>query len=46
MNTMIWDEALVAKYNVKGPRYTSYPTALLLRSGFSPQQALQALTAA
>lgn len=46
MNTMIWDEALVAKYNVKGPRYTSYPTALLLRSGFSAERALQALAAA
>ncbi len=43
MNTMIWDEALVQKYNVKGPRYTSYPTALLLRSGYSSQKALQAL---
>lgn len=43
MNTMIWDEALIKKYNVKGPRYTSYPTALLLRSGYSSQKALQAL---
>jgi oxygen-independent coproporphyrinogen-3 oxidase len=43
MNTMIWDEALLQKYNVKGPRYTSYPTALLLRSGFQPAAALQAL---
>ncbi len=44
MNTMIWDEALMQKYNVKGPRYTSYPTALLLRSGFQPaEKALQAL---
>jgi len=23
-----WDEALLAKYNISGPRYTSYPTAL------------------
>ena len=43
MNTMIWDEALLQKYNVKGPRYTSYPTALLLQSGFQPTAALQAL---
>jgi oxygen-independent coproporphyrinogen-3 oxidase len=43
MNTMIWDEALVRKYNTKGPRYTSYPTALLLRSGYDATAALQAL---
>lgn len=43
MNTMIWDEALVRKYNTKGPRYTSYPTALLLRSGYDGTKALQAL---
>ncbi len=41
--TTIRDEALVRKYNVKGPRYTSYPTALLLRSGFAPAQAFTAL---
>lgn len=23
-----WDETLLAKYNISGPRYTSYPTAL------------------
>lgn len=23
-----WDESLLAKYNISGPRYTSYPTAL------------------
>ncbi len=43
MMTTFWDEALIKKYNVKGPRYTSYPTALLLRSGFAPERALQAL---
>lgn len=43
MNTMIWDEALIQKYNVKGPRYTSYPTALLLRSGYTAEKALNAL---
>jgi oxygen-independent coproporphyrinogen-3 oxidase len=43
MNTMIWDEALVRKYNTKGPRYTSYPTALLLRTGYDATNALQAL---
>ncbi|MDZ7901664.1 MAG: hypothetical protein U5L01_03620 [Rheinheimera sp.] len=39
MMTTFWDEALIAKYNVKGPRYTSYPTALLLRSGYSARRA-------
>ena len=41
--TTFWDEALIAKYNVKGPRYTSYPTALLLRSGYPIDHALTAL---
>lgn len=40
---MIWDEALIQKYNVKGPRYTSYPTALLLRGGYATDKALNAL---
>ncbi|MBU2425581.1 MAG: oxygen-independent coproporphyrinogen III oxidase [Gammaproteobacteria bacterium] len=43
MNTMIWDEALIRKYNTKGPRYTSYPTALLLRTDYAAENALQAL---
>lgn len=43
MTTTFWDEALINKYNVKGPRYTSYPTALLLRSGFSSTIPLQSL---
>ena len=25
-----WDDALIARYNLNGPRYTSYPTALSL----------------
>lgn len=43
MMTTFWDEALITKYNVKGPRYTSYPTALLLRSGFAHDKPLHAL---
>ena len=27
---IIWDQALIEKYNYSGPRYTSYPTALEL----------------
>lgn len=34
MQTFQWDAALVAKYNINGPRYTSYPTALALHSNF------------
>lgn len=43
MTTDFSDESLVQKYHVKGPRYTSYPTALLLQSNFAPQTALEAL---
>lgn len=25
---VVWDDALIRKYNIKGPRYTSYPTAV------------------
>ena len=28
MSEIIWDLALIQKYNQSGPRYTSYPTAL------------------
>lgn len=38
-----WDAATVQKYNIKGPRYTSYPTALALESNFNPQLVEQAL---
>ncbi|WP_102795387.1 oxygen-independent coproporphyrinogen III oxidase [Bowmanella denitrificans] len=31
-----WDPKLIAKYNINGPRYTSYPTALALSSDFDP----------
>lgn len=34
MQRFHWDAALVAKYNINGPRYTSYPTALALHSNF------------
>lgn len=38
MQTLSWDPALIAKYNINGPRYTSYPTALALNSGFDKRQ--------
>ena len=31
MSEIIWDSALIQKYNQSGPRYTSYPTALRRR---------------
>ncbi len=30
----LWDEALIAKYDRSGPRYTSYPTALEFQPGY------------
>src|SRR5690606_7099570 len=39
MQSIQWDAALIAKYNINGPRYTSYPTALALNTAF-PQAAL------
>ena len=32
---MIWDSALIQKYNLSGPRYTSYPTAPQFSTGVS-----------
>lgn len=34
MQTIKWDPDLISKYNINGPRYTSYPTALALSSDF------------
>ncbi|MCF2858851.1 oxygen-independent coproporphyrinogen III oxidase [Pseudoalteromonas sp. SMS1] len=34
-----WEDSLIKKYNISGPRYTSYPTALSLTPGYD-QQAL------
>ena len=31
---IVWDQALIEKYNYSGPRYTSYPTAPNFHSGF------------
>lgn len=38
-----WDQALINKYNVSGPRYTSYPTALSLRDGYQQQDLVSAI---
>ncbi|WP_337843077.1 oxygen-independent coproporphyrinogen III oxidase [Rheinheimera sp.] len=44
MTELLWSPDLVQKYNVHGPRYTSYPTALSLQPGF-PVSAVQAALA-
>lgn len=34
-NPIIWDQATLDKYNLSGPRYTSYPTALEFHEAFT-----------
>ena len=34
ITSALWDEALIAKYDRSGPRYTSYPTALEFQPGY------------
>ncbi|MDP4535788.1 oxygen-independent coproporphyrinogen III oxidase [Alkalimonas collagenimarina] len=43
MQSIQWDPALIAKYNINGPRYTSYPTALALQAPFDSQIVRQTL---
>lgn len=43
MNFTQWDPQLIAKYNINGPRYTSYPTALAMHESFDQQQISQAI---
>jgi oxygen-independent coproporphyrinogen-3 oxidase len=38
-----WDQTLINKYNVSGPRYTSYPTALSLSEGYQQHDLLSAI---
>ncbi|WP_233008396.1 oxygen-independent coproporphyrinogen III oxidase [Rheinheimera faecalis] len=45
MNTLLWDPELIAKYNINGPRYTSYPTALAMDKSFSHQMVHKTLLA-
>lgn len=42
MTEMIWDLALIKKYNQSGPRYTSYPTALEFNENYTEQDFEQA----
>lgn len=38
-----WDEELISRYNVSGPRYTSYPTALEFNHSVNEQTYIRAL---
>jgi len=40
---MQWDLKLITKYNINGPRYTSYPTALALNENFDKTLISQAI---
>lgn len=42
MSEIIWDLALIQKYNQSGPRYTSYPTALEFSEAYSNDDFKQA----
>ncbi|MCK3655944.1 oxygen-independent coproporphyrinogen III oxidase [Pasteurellaceae bacterium Macca] len=37
MSEIIWDNALIQKYNQSGPRYTSYPTALEFSEAYTDE---------
>ena len=43
MQSVNWDPELIRKYNINGPRYTSYPTALALHTNFDRRQMRQAI---
>ena len=40
MSEIIWDLALIQKYNQSGPRYTSYPTALEFNESYTNERFL------
>ena len=42
MQQLVWDQALIEKYNYSGPRYTSYPTALEFSESFAHADLIQA----
>ena len=42
MEKLVWDQALIEKYNYSGPRYTSYPTALEFDESFTYEASMQA----
>tara|TARA_R110001583_G_scaffold6499_4_gene32872 strand:- start:1907 stop:3274 length:1368 start_codon:yes stop_codon:yes gene_type:complete len=42
MQQLVWDQALIEKYNYSGPRYTSYPTALEFAESFTHADLIKA----
>ena len=38
----IWDEALIRRYDLSGPRYTSYPTAVEFTPNYSIEDMVKA----
>lgn len=46
MAAVTWDATLIEKYNINGPRYTSYPTALALHEQFAVADMQTALATA
>lgn len=43
MTAVTWDQELINKYNINGPRYTSYPTALALQPDFPHEKVRETL---
>ena len=43
LQSQLWDQALIEKYNYSGPRYTSYPTALEFNEQFTEQDFVSAV---
>lgn len=44
-DAIVFDEALIRRYDKSGPRYTSYPTAVQFQSGFDPARYVEACRA-
>ena len=42
-NLIEWDDSLIKKYNISGPRYTSYPTVLSFEEGYSESEVVKAV---
>ena len=43
MPSIVWDQAIISRYDLSGPRYTSYPTAPQFRENFSRDEWLAAV---
>ncbi len=43
INLPKWDQSLINKYNISGPRYTSYPTALSFNEGYQQHDLINAI---